>query len=78
MPKGHRIKPEQIVMLLRQIDVLESLSINGSSITTMSDRIALWVTDHLRLKVRFLILSIIKQPCFSDKICTLSLSVALN
>ena len=78
MPKGHRITPEQIVMLLRQIDVLESLSINGSSITTMSDRIALWVTDHLRLKVRFLILSIIKQPCFSDKICTLSLSVALN
>jgi hypothetical protein len=78
MPKGHRIKPEQIVMLLRQIDVLESLSINGSSITTMSDRIALWVTDHLRLKVRFLILSIIKQPCFSDKISTLSLSVALN
>jgi hypothetical protein len=32
MPKGHRIKPEQIVMLLRQIDVLGLLSINGSSI----------------------------------------------
>ena len=40
MLKCHRIKPEQIVMLLRQI-VLDSLSINGSSITTMSDRIAL-------------------------------------
>ena len=52
MPKGHRIKAEQIVMLLRQI-VLEPLSISGSSITTMSDHIALWVTDHLRLKVGF-------------------------
>jgi len=35
MPKGHRIKPEQIVMLLRQIDALESLSINGSSIAVI-------------------------------------------
>jgi len=77
MPKGHRIKPEQIVILLRQI-VLDSLSINGSSITTMSDRIALWVTDHLRLKVKFLISSIINQPCFNDKIFTLYLFVALN
>ena len=78
MPKGYRIKPEQIVMLLRQIDVLESLSIKVSSITAMSDHIALWVTDHLRLKVKFLISSIINQPCFNDKICTLSLPVALN
>ena len=77
MPKGHRIKPEQIVMLLRQI-VLEPLPINGLSIATMSDRIALGVTDHLRLKVKFLISSIINQPCFNDKICALSLSVALN
>jgi hypothetical protein len=68
MPKDHRIKPEQIVMLLRQIDVLKSLLISGSSITTMSDHIALWVTDHLRLKVRFLISSIINHPCFSDNI----------
>ena len=78
MPKGHRIKPEQIVMLLRQIDVLKSLSVNGSSITTMSDHIALWVTDHLRLKVKFLILSMINQSCFNDKIFTLYLFVALN
>ena len=35
------------------------MSINGLSITTMSDHIALWVTDHLRLKVKFLISSII-------------------
>ena len=77
MPKDHRIKPEQIVMLLRQI-VLDSLSINGSSITTMSDRIALWVPDHLRLKVKFLILLIIKQPCFNNKMYTLYLSVALK
>ncbi len=26
MPKGHRIKPEQIVMLLRQIDVMTANS----------------------------------------------------
>ena len=77
MPKGHRIKAEQIVMLLRQI-VLEPLSISGSSITTMSDHIALWVTDHLRLKVKFLISYIINQLCFNDKICTLSLPVALK
>jgi len=68
MPKGHRIKPEQIVMLLRQIDVLESLSINGSSITTMSDHKGLWVTNYLRLKVEFQTLYIINQPCFSDNI----------
>jgi len=78
MPKGHRIKPEQIVMLLRQIDLLEPLSISGSSITTTSDHIALWVTDHLRLKVKFLILLIIKQPCFNNKMYTLYLSVALK
>ena len=29
MPKGHRIKPEQIVMLLRQIDVLTA---NGKTL----------------------------------------------
>ena len=29
MPKGHRIKPKQIVLLLRQIDVLTS---NGKTL----------------------------------------------
>jgi len=77
MPKGHRIKHEQIVMLLHQI-FLDSLSINGSSITTMSDHIALWVTDHLRLKVKFLISSMNNRKCFSDNMYIFYLSVTLN
>ena len=43
MPKGQRIKPEQIVMLLRQVEVLTA---NGKTLAQACKEVGEWVKHY--------------------------------
>ena len=45
MPKGQRIKPEQIVMLLRQVEVLTA---NGKTLAQACKEIGLSAIRHMK------------------------------